>query len=126
MSGQLTDAEDFGKEIDRLRRENDFLRAHCGTSAKSCVYCGLGSEEQGKCVLGFPGCSRADDQQLCREVFTAQERDEYRKALEEIAEIARTGCNAVDELADDHKEMLRVLVFKMGEVLGVADRVLDK
>ena len=29
----------------------------------------------GKCERGFPGCARADDQMLCREVGVAIERD---------------------------------------------------
>jgi hypothetical protein len=67
-----------------LRKENDFLRAHSGTSAKACVYCGLGADEQGKCASGFPGCDRADDQQLCRNAFVAMERDDLLEANEEL------------------------------------------
>lgn len=70
-------------EVARLTAENDWLRAYTGQSAKACVYCGLGADEQGKCNRGFPGCARADDQMLCREVEVAMERDELR------AEVAR-------------------------------------
>lgn len=69
------------KRINQLKRENDFLRALVGNSDKSCVYCGLGAEEQGQCKLGFPGCSRGDDQMLCREVGVAMERDELKKLV---------------------------------------------
>src|SRR5882724_7704930 len=69
-------------ERDRLQRENDFLRALVGNSDKACVYCGLGAESQGQCVLGFPGCSRGDDQMLCREVGVAIERDELKPDAE--------------------------------------------
>ena len=51
-------------ELTELRKENDTLRGLLGNSAKDCQYCGLPAAEQGKCKLGFPGCSRADDQQL--------------------------------------------------------------
>jgi hypothetical protein len=53
-------------EYERVKRENDFLRALVGNSDKACVYCGLGADEQAKCVMGFPGCARGDDQMLCR------------------------------------------------------------
>ena len=62
-------------EVARLTKENDWLRAYTGQSAKACVYCGLGADEMGKCERGFPGCARADDQMLCREVGVAIERD---------------------------------------------------
>lgn len=64
-------------KIARLRRENDFLRALTSNSDKACVYCGLGSEEQHRCASGFPGCARADDQQLCRCIFEGMRADEY-------------------------------------------------
>lgn len=68
----------LASDHEALQRENDFLRAQTGNSAKSCVYCGLGADEQAKCERGFPGCARADDQMLCREVGVALERDELR------------------------------------------------
>src|SRR3990167_4417848 len=51
-------------ELTGLRKENDTLRGLLGNSAKDCQYCGLPAAEQGRCKLGFPGCSRSDDQQL--------------------------------------------------------------
>src|SRR3990167_773928 len=51
-------------ELTGLRKENDTLRGLLGNSAKDCQYCGLPAAEQGRCKQGFPGCSRADDQQL--------------------------------------------------------------
>lgn len=73
-------------EVECLRRENDFLRAHTGNSAKSCVYCGLGAEEQGRCERGFPGCARADDQMLCREAAVGMERDLLKRVLKWVLE----------------------------------------
>lgn len=67
--------------IEALRKENDFLRAHIGNNAKACVYCGLGADEQAKCVSGFPGCARADDQMLCREAGVGIERDALAKQV---------------------------------------------
>lgn len=72
--------------VAELSKENDFLRAVVGNSDKACVYCGLGADEQGKCASGFPGCSRGDDQMLCREVGVALERDELRAEVERLAE----------------------------------------
>src|SRR3972149_3352988 len=51
-------------ELTELRKENNTLRGLLGNSAKDCQYCGLPAAEQGRCKSGFPGCSRADDQQL--------------------------------------------------------------
>ena len=69
-------------EVARLTAENDWLRAYTGQSAKACIYCGLGADEQGECNRGFPGCARADDQMLCREVEVAMERDELLARVE--------------------------------------------
>jgi hypothetical protein len=87
-AGMLSVAAD---QIARLMRENDFLRAVTGNSAKECVYCGLGAENQGQCQLGFPGCSRADDQMLCREAAVAYERDCLRAELRKIIEAHEAG-----------------------------------
>lgn len=51
-------------EIERLRAENDKLRAILATSNEPCVYCGLRAEDMAKCASGFPGCGRADDMML--------------------------------------------------------------
>ena len=70
-------------ERGETRKENEWLRAYTGQSAKACVYCGLGADEQAQCERGFPGCARGDDQMLCPEVGVAIERDEARAALAE-------------------------------------------
>lgn len=74
-------------KYEAVKKENDFLRAVVGNSDKACVYCGLGAENQGQCVSGFPGCARGDDQSLCRNFGDAaalhdlqKEFDAYRKA----------------------------------------------
>lgn len=74
-------------QLDAAKRENDFLRAYTGNSAKACVYCGLGAEEQGKCTSGFPGCARGDDQMLCREAAVGMERDELRKKVASLTQL---------------------------------------
>lgn len=78
----LTAGDVLKDEVARLTAENDWLRAYTAQSAKACVYCGLGADEQGECNRGFPGCARADDQMLCREVEVAMERDELRARVE--------------------------------------------
>jgi hypothetical protein len=76
-----SDIDYLNRRVAALTKENDFLRAYTGNSAKACVYCGLGAEEQYLCKAGFPGCSRADDQMLCREAAVGYERDELRKLV---------------------------------------------
>lgn len=73
--------EELFTEIERLTRENSWLRAYTGQSAKECIYCRLGAAEQAQCKSGFPGCARGDDQMLCREVGVGLERDRLRAAL---------------------------------------------
>jgi hypothetical protein len=48
-------------EIERLRKENDYLRGVVANSDLPCLYCGLSKEDMIKCYHGFPGCPRADD-----------------------------------------------------------------
>lgn len=92
-------------EVARLTKENDWLRAYTGQSAKACVYCGLGADEMGKCERGFPGCARADDQMLCREVGVALERDELRADVLSLRErIAFLESREVCTVAHDHVE----------------------
>ena len=78
-------------EVARLTKENDWLRAYTGQSAKACVYCGLGADEMGKCERGFPGCARADDQMLCREVGVAIERDALQAEVARLTDVLRRG-----------------------------------
>lgn len=50
--------------LDDVVKENDRLRGIIGHSVMDCIYCGLPAIQQTKCLSGFPGCSRADDQLL--------------------------------------------------------------
>ena len=92
-------------EVARLTAENDWLRAYTGQSAKACIYCGLGADEQGKCNRGFPGCARADDQMLCREVEVAMERDELRAENERLKIEAARHETEMGEVIDERDEM---------------------
>lgn len=90
--------------VAELERENDWLRAYTSQSAKACVYCGLGADEQGQCERGFPGCARADDQLLCCEVGAAMERDELKArvtVLETELQALHTTHAALAEVAQD-------------------------
>ena len=62
-----------------MQKENNTLRGLLGNSAKPCPYCGLAAEDQGKCALGFPGCPRADDQQLSKHFADGYRADETEK-----------------------------------------------
>lgn len=81
-------------QIAQLTRENDFLRAVIGNSAKECMYCGLGAEDQARCQSGFPGCDRADDQMLCRNAAVGYERDCLRAELRKIIDAHEAGGSA--------------------------------
>lgn len=48
-------------ENQKLIEENDKLRGLLAKSDKDCAYCGLKSEDIGRCASGFPGCARMDD-----------------------------------------------------------------
>ncbi len=97
--------ERLSAEVARLTKENDWLRAYTAQSAKDCVYCGLGADEQGKCERGFPGCARGDDQMLCREVDVALERDELRAEVVSLRkQIAALESHEVCTAAHDHTE----------------------
>ena len=69
------------EEIGRLKKENDTLRGLLGNSAKPCPYCGLAAEDQAKCASGFPGCARADDQQLSSHFADAYRAERAEAAL---------------------------------------------
>jgi len=60
----LDGTQDVVAEIIRVMRENDTLRKLLADSNAPCPYCGLAASDQSKCVRGFPGCARADDQLL--------------------------------------------------------------
>lgn len=48
-------------EVERLRKENDMLRAKFAMSNEPCLYCNLPANRMNECPSGFPGCGRADD-----------------------------------------------------------------
>jgi len=72
-------APSWNDELAAVKKENDTLRGLLGNSAKPCPYCGLASEDQGLCQYGFPGCMRADDQQLGKYFSDGYRADEYEK-----------------------------------------------
>lgn len=51
----------YVRNIEKLRAENDKMRALLAYGSDPCVYCGLSKADMAKCALGFPGCGRADD-----------------------------------------------------------------
>lgn len=61
---RLRETERLKATVKEVEKENNCLRGLLGNSSKDCPYCGLPAKEQGRCERGFPGCSRADDQQL--------------------------------------------------------------
>lgn len=61
--------------IERLRSENERLRAALAMSELPCVYCTLPAERMAECANGFPGCARADDAVGCPNLGAAIELD---------------------------------------------------
>lgn len=53
--------ESYITNIEKLRAENDKMRALLAYGSDPCVYCRLPKVEMAKCAHGFPGCARADD-----------------------------------------------------------------
>jgi len=74
-----TQLADVTIERDTARKDNDVLRGLLGNSAKDCPYCGLPAAEQAKCGRGFPGCARADDQQLSQHFADGYFAKEYER-----------------------------------------------
>ena len=99
-------------ERDEALALSDRLRAMLGASNADCVYCTLPAAEQAKCVSGFPGCDRADDQMMCagfsRSLSAEQKRDEARADAERLQgqlerQAARVGW-LIDRYEDDLRE----------------------
>lgn len=57
----LLDIEAYKKQIDRLSKENLYLRKVVANSDLPCLYCQLAKADMAKCRSGFPGCGRLDD-----------------------------------------------------------------
>ena len=68
-------------EVERLKAENDKLRAKLGNSREPCAYCGIPADRLLECRHGFPGCPRADDMVLCGHFGAAWEAAQMREAL---------------------------------------------
>lgn len=69
-------------EVERLRAENDRLRAKLGNSPEPCAYCALPADKLLDCHMGFPGCPRADDMMLCGHFGAAMEAAGLRADLD--------------------------------------------
>lgn len=116
LEGSLSQCAQLDSDLKQRTRENDYLRALVGNSDKSCIYCGLGSEDQGKCAFGFPGCSRADDQMLCRnfgdaaalhDVATklALTENAYKASLE-LQSTLLDRCEKLQALVDNQRKII--------------------
>jgi hypothetical protein len=55
------------QELERIRKENDYLRGVVAYSGLPCIHCGLEKDDMHRCQHGFPGCARADDM-LCADI----------------------------------------------------------
>lgn len=51
----------YVSNIEKLRAENNTMRAMLAYGSDPCVYCRLSKADMPKCMQGFPGCGRADD-----------------------------------------------------------------
>ena len=67
-----------------LLDENIRLRAALARSDQPCAYCSLSAEDFNRCVLGFPGCSRADDAMGCPELGAALELQQLKDVCKEL------------------------------------------
>ena len=84
--------------LTRVEKENNTLRGLLGNSSKPCPYCGLAAEDQAKCIRGFPGCARADDQQLSKHFADAYYLEMSEKELTQTkGKLARKQA-VIDEL----------------------------
>ena len=61
-------------------RENIELRALLAHGSDPCIYCGLPAKELSKCVMGFPGCGRADDMLAFNDPWGSSKTPEPAKA----------------------------------------------
>jgi hypothetical protein len=86
FAGIYTRGRADGKgELERFRKENDYLRGVVANAKIPCVYCGL--ENMAECRYGFPGCSKADDMILGDDEVGQRliaENTEMKKQIEEF------------------------------------------
>lgn len=61
MGVPMSTVDSYVRNIEKLRAENDKLRALLANGSDPCIYCGLPKADMAKCEHGFPGCGRADD-----------------------------------------------------------------
>lgn len=85
-------------ERDRLRDENDRLRAALAQSDQPCAYCTLPAEEWAKCTSGFPGCSRADDAMGCPELGASLKAVAAETSLAELTTAAQALVTKMHEV----------------------------
>ena len=103
------------EEIGRLKKENDTLRGLLGNSAKPCPYCGLAAEDQAKCASGFPGCARADDQQLSSHFADAYRAERAEAALAECRSKLEVDPRTKYDGIDCRDETIRSLDERLAE-----------
>lgn len=104
-------------EYERVKRENDFLRALVGNSDKSCVYCGLGAENQAQCERGFPGCARGDDQVLCKNFGDAAALHD----MEKEAALARMQLQLTENAYNASLELQKTLIDRCERLQQLVD-----
>ena len=96
-------------EVERLRAENDRLRAKLGNSPEPCAYCALPADKLLDCHMGFPGCPRADDMMLCGHFGAAMEAAGLRADLDaerrKVEALERDAALAVGRTAARCREM---------------------
>lgn len=61
MDVPMETVDSYVRNIEKLRAENDKLRALLANGSDPCIYCGLPKPDMARCEHGFPGCGRADD-----------------------------------------------------------------
>ena len=71
---------------DVVVRENTLLRAALAHSDHVCLYCVLPADQMSKCIKGFPGCDRADDQMGCPHLAAGMAFEDFKKRALPILE----------------------------------------
>ena len=93
-----SEIERLRAELERVNKENNYMRAALAVSKDPCQYCKLPADEMAKCQLGFPGCARADDMAGCPELGARLEVEFMRVELDEIkAELADLRNETLEE-----------------------------